>query len=260
MNLLSKTNMNFINIKSGSKGNASLIFDDKTLILVDVGVNKKDLVNALKSINKKIEDIDLILLTHNHVDHIKGLRFVDETKIYCVNGIIEETDEYHTLNLFEEFSLDDFTIIPLKTSHDVDACSGFLFRHKENDGNIVSLGYITDTGYIHVKNFEKLKNKSLYVFESNHDVRLLREGKYPYYLQQRILSDKGHLSNKDSAYYLSNFIGDKTEQIILIHLSEENNKPEVALKTLLDTLEKKGVRVPDIEIAMQRESTELVEL
>ena len=98
------------------------------------------------------------------------------------------------------------------------------------------------------------------MFESNHDVRMLREGKYPYYLQQRILSDKGHLSNKDSAYYLSEFIGDDTEKIILIHLSEENNKPEVALKTLLDTLEKKSVRVPDIEIAMQRESTELIEL
>ena len=89
---------------------------------------------------------------------------------------------------------------------------------------------------------------------------MLREGKYPYYLQQRILSDKGHLSNKDSAYYLSEFIGDNTEKIILIHLSEENNTPELALKTLLDTLDKKGVRIPDIEIAMQRESTELIEL
>ena len=89
---------------------------------------------------------------------------------------------------------------------------------------------------------------------------MLKNGKYPYYLQQRILSDKGHLSNKDSAYYLSQFIGDNTEKIILIHLSEENNKPEVALKTLLDTLEDKGVKIPNIEIASQRENTELIEL
>ena len=152
-------------------------------------------------------------------------------------------------------SIDDLDVTVIKTSHDAADSNGYVFS---SGGK--SIVYITDTGYIHVKNFEKLKNKSLYVFESNHDVRLLREGKYPYYLQQRILSDKGHLSNKDSAYYLSNFIGDKTEQIILIHLSEENNRPEVALKTLLDTLEKKGVRVPHIEIAMQRESTELIEL
>ncbi len=260
MNLLSKTNMNFINIKSGSKGNASLIFDDKTLILVDVGVNKKDLVDALKSINKKIEDIDLILLTHNHVDHIKGLRFVDETKIYCVNGIIEETDEYHTLNLFEDFSLDDFTIIPLKTSHDVDACSGFLFRHKENDGNIVSLGYITDTGYLPFETLHYLKDLEYYYFESNYDIYALITSSRPYDLKERILSYRGHLSNEQAAIYLSYLIGDKTISIMLAHLSEECNEPNIARNTFLAIISQAELKINhsiNLVLAKQRAMTAL---
>ena len=169
----------------------------------------------------------------------KELGFDIDDKVYIDEGV----------------SIADLDVGVVKTSHDAADSNGYIFSSLNK-----SIVYITDTGYIHVKNFDKLKNKSVYVFESNHDIRMLKEGKYPYYLQQRILSDKGHLSNKDSAYYLSEFIGDNTEKIILIHLSEENNKPEVALKTLLDTLEKKNIRIPDIEIAMQKESTELIEL
>ena len=152
-------------------------------------------------------------------------------------------------------TIEDLKVEVIKISHDVADSNGYIFSSLGK-----SVVYITDTGYIHIKNFNKLKNKSVYVFESNHDIRLLKEGKYPYYLQQRILSDRGHLSNKDSAYYLSEFIGDNTEKIILIHLSEENNRPEVALKTLLDTLEEKEVKVPDISVALQKESTELIEI
>ena len=148
--------------------------------------------------------------------------------------------------------IDDLMVDVFKTSHDVADSNGYVF---ESNGK--SVVYVTDTGYIHVKNFNKLRNKNMYVFESNHDVRMLKEGRYPYHLQQRILGDKGHLSNKDSAYYLSKLIGDKTKKIILIHLSEENNKPEIALKTLLDTLNKNDLPIPDIEIACQKESTEL---
>ena len=154
-----------------------------------------------------------------------------------------------------DINIDDLNVTVIKTSHDTADSNGYVFSSLGK-----SIVYITDTGYINVRNFDKLKNKNIYVLESNHDVRLLREGKYPYYLQQRILSDKGHLSNKETAYYLSEFIGDKTKEIILIHLSEENNKPELALKTLLDTLDKKGVKVPSVLIADQKESTELIEI
>ena len=247
-------------LASGSKGNSSYIETDKTKSLVDLGMSAGYIAKSLKSIGVDPSEIQRVFITHVHTDHVAGLKvFLKKYRpvVYLTKKMEDELgiEIEDKVYIDDNTSIDDLDVTVIKTSHDAADSNGYVFSSSGK-----SIVYITDTGYIHVKNFEKLKNKSLYVFESNHDVRLLREGKYPYYLQQRILSDKGHLSNKDSAYYLSNFIGDKTEQIILIHLSEENNKPEVALKTLLDTLEKKGVRVPNIEIAMQRESTELIEL
>lgn len=247
-------------LASGSKGNSSYIETDKTKSLVDLGMSAGYIAKSLKSIGVDPSEIQRVFITHTHTDHVAGLK-VFLKKYHPVVYLTKKMEDELGIEIEDKVyiddntSIDDLDVTVIKTSHDAADSNGYVFS---SGGK--SIVYITDTGYIHVKNFEKLKNKSLYVFESNHDVRLLREGKYPYYLQQRILSDKGHLSNKDSAYYLSNFIGDNTEKIILIHLSEENNRPEVALKTLLDTLEKKGVRVPDIEIAMQRESTELIEL
>ena len=247
-------------LASGSKGNSSYIETDKTKSLVDLGMSAGYIAKSLKNIGVDPSEIQRVFITHAHTDHVAGLKvFLKKYHpiVYLTKKMEEELgfEIEDKVYIDDNTSIDDLDVTVIKTSHDAADSNGYVFS---SGGK--SIVYITDTGYIHVKNFEKLKNKSLYVFESNHDVRLLREGKYPYYLQQRILSDKGHLSNKDSAYYLSNFIGDKTEQIILIHLSEENNRPEVALKTLLDTLEKKGVKVPNIEIAMQRESTELIEL
>lgn len=247
-------------LASGSKGNSSYIETDKTRSLVDLGMSAGYIAKALKNIDVDPSSIQRVFITHTHTDHVAGLKvFLKKYHpvVYLTHKMEDELGFAIEDKVYidEDTSIDDLNVTVIKTSHDAADSNGYVFS-----SNNKSVAYITDTGYIHVKNFDKLKNKSVYVFESNHDVRLLREGKYPYYLQQRILSDKGHLSNKDSAYYLSNFIGDKTEKVILIHLSEENNRPEVALKTLLDTLEKKSVRIPDIEIAMQRESTELFEL
>lgn len=247
-------------LASGSKGNSSYIETNQTKSLVDIGMSAGYIAKSLKNIGVNPSDIQRIFITHTHTDHIAGLKvFLKKyhPTVYLTEKMEKELgfDIDDKVYIDEGVSIADLDVGVVKTSHDVADSNGYIFSSLNK-----SIVYITDTGYIHVKNFDKLKNKSVYVFESNHDIRMLKEGKYPYYLQQRILSDKGHLSNKDSAYYLSEFIGDNTEKIILIHLSEENNKPEVALKTLLDTLEKKNIRIPDIEIAMQKESTELIEL
>ncbi len=247
-------------LASGSKGNSAYIETGKTKSLVDLGMSAGYIVKSLKSIGVDPSEIQRVFITHAHTDHVAGLKvFLKKYHpiVYLTEKMEKELDFEIEDKVYidEDISIDDLSVTVIKTSHDAADSNGYIFSCEDK-----SVAYITDTGYIHVKNFDKLKNKSVYVFESNHDVRLLREGKYPYYLQQRILGDKGHLSNKDSAYYLSNFIGEKTEKIILIHLSEENNRPELALKTLLDTLEKKDIKKPDIEIAMQRESTELIEL
>lgn len=247
-------------LASGSKGNSSYIETNQTKSLVDVGMSAGYITKCLKNIGVNPSEIQRIFITHTHTDHVAGLRvFLKKyhPTVYLTEKMEKELgfDIDDKVYIDDSVSIADLNVDVIKTSHDAADSNGYVFSSLDK-----SIVYITDTGYIHVKNFGKLKNKSMYVFESNHDIRMLKEGKYPYYLQQRILSDKGHLSNKDSAYYLSEFIGDNTEKIILIHLSEENNKPEVALKTLLDTLDKKNIRIPDIEIAMQKESTELINL
>lgn len=247
-------------LASGSKGNCAYIETSKTKSLVDLGMSAGYVAKALKNIGVDPSLIQRVFITHTHSDHVAGLK-VFLKKYHPVVYLTEKMETELNFDIEDKVYIDndmdiaDLAVTVIKTSHDAADSNGYVFSSQGR-----SIVYITDTGYIHVKNFPKLENKNVYVFESNHDVRMLREGRYPYYLQQRILSDKGHLSNKDSAYYLSKFIGDKTEKIILIHLSEENNRPEVALNTLLDTLKDKEVRVPDIEIASQKESTELIEL
>ena len=121
--------------------------------------------------------------------------------------------------------------------------------------------YITDTGYINEKNFKYISNKSLYVFESNHDIQMLMNNpNYPHHTKIRILSDKGHLSNNDSAYYLSKLIGSNTKYIILAHLSEQNNTSKLALSTIDSVFRKKGINFSNVLVAKQNEKTELLEI
>jgi phosphoribosyl 1,2-cyclic phosphodiesterase len=247
-------------LASGSKGNCAYIETNHTKSLVDLGMSAGYVAKALEKIDVNPNEIERVFLTHTHVDHIAGLKvFLKKYNptVYLTEKMDNEIDFDISKEVYidSNLSISDLNVTVVKTSHDVADSNGYVF---ESNGK--SIVYITDTGYIHVKNFNKLKNKSLYVFESNHDVRMLKEGNYPYYLQQRILSDKGHLSNKDSAYYLSEFIGNNTNKVILIHLSEENNTPEKALETLKDTLNKNNVEAPKIEIAKQKESTELMEV
>ena len=245
-------------LASGSKGNCTYIETSRLKFLVDAGPSCAYIERSLRSIGVDPDDIDFIFLTHTHVDHVAGLRvFLKKyhPKVYLTEKMHYELDmdlfDYFYIN--REIVIEDLDVLPIKTSHDVLESHGYVFT---SGGR--SIVHITDTGYINVRNFSKLKGKNLYIFESNHDVRMLREGKYPYHLQQRILSDKGHLSNKDSSYYLSKFVTDDTKKIVLIHLSEENNTPELALNSLLDALA--GKNIPDIEIAKQKERTELIEV
>ena len=142
-----------------------------------------------------------------------------------------------------------------KTSHDAPDANGYVF-----ESNGVSAVYVTDTGYLNVRNHEILMNHDIYIFESNHDVEMLMNGHYPYHIKQRILGDKGHLSNKDSAYYLSKFVGPKTKHIVLAHLSKDNNTKELALSTLSDVLISKNKKINDIIVAEQDSRTELIEV
>lgn len=249
-------------LSSGSKGNCTYVETDEAKILIDLGTSSLYVENALKDINVDPEKIDIILLTHTHTDHTAGLKvFLKKysTTLYLTEKMYEDIKEDIKITdcsfIESSFSYKDAYIDYIKTSHDVTDSNGYII---ESDS--ASVVYITDTGYINYKNEKKLKNKNIYILESNHDVEMLRNGKYPYHLQQRILSDSGHLSNEECAKYLSKYIGENTKTIFLAHLSDENNSPEVAMKTVVNILKENNKLIDDIRIAYQKEKTELVEV
>lgn len=252
--------MKVIVLSSGSKGNTTFIETENTRILIDCGNTCKYICEKLESIDVNPEEIDGILITHTHVDHINGLKvFLRKynTKVYLTEKMQPElqfVENYYLINE-HNFTINDIQVDIIKTSHDASDSQGFIISN-----NNKSAVYITDTGYINIKYHEMLKNKDLYIFESNHDIEMLNNSKYPFHLRKRILSDKGHLSNYDSAKYLADFIGDNTRYILLAHLSEENNTYELAYETLLDRLNICQKHVDNIIIAEQNQETELIEL
>lgn len=249
-------------LASGSKGNSTYIESSNSKILIDIGMSCLYIEKSLDSIGARARDIQGILITHTHSDHINGLRvflkkyhttlYITE-KIYNELRLQVEIENYVLID--KEFTLGNMNIEVIKTSHDAEDSNGYII-HDESS----SLVYITDTGYINRKYHEKLSNKNYYVIESNHDVELLMNGSYPYHLKQRILGDRGHLSNKSCADYMAKFIGDNTKGVILIHLSEENNRKEIAYSTLTDMLKENNKDVENIIISAQTEPTEVVEI
>ncbi len=247
-------------LSSGSKGNTTYIETNQAKILIDAGNSSKYILEKLTSLNVNPSDLDAILITHIHVDHVKGLPVLLKRINPCVYmtekmySYLDYIENYHLIDT-ETFDIKDIHVEVIHTSHDTEDSLGYIINNEDK-----SLVYITDTGYINRKYFDLLSNRNLYIMESNHDVEMLNNGKYPFELRQRILSDKGHLSNYDSAKYLAKFIGDKTKYILLAHLSEENNTEELAYKTLTDRLNKENEQVDNIIIATQNKETELIKL
>lgn len=247
-------------LSSGSKGNTTYIETNQAKILIDAGNSSKYIIEKLNSLNINPSDIDAILITHIHVDHVKGLPVLLKRINPCVYmtkkmyPYLDYIENYHLIDS-DTFDIKDIHVETIHTSHDTEDSLGYIINNEDK-----SLVYITDTGYINQKYFNLLSNRDLYIMESNHDVEMLNNGKYPFELRQRILSDKGHLSNYDSAKYLAKFIGNKTKYILLAHLSEENNTEELAYKTLTERLNKENEQVDNIIIATQNKETDFIKL
>lgn len=250
--------MKVIVLSSGSKGNTTYIETEKTKILIDAGNTSKYILNKFEKYNIDPKTIDAILITHTHVDHIKGLPVL----LKKINPCVYITEKmYKQMEYLENYciidketiNIKDMSIEVIKTSHDTEDSVGYIINNKGK-----SIVYITDTGYINKKCYETLKNKDMYIMESNYDIEMLNNSSYPFSTRQRILSDKGHLSNYDSAKYLSNFIGNKTKYILLAHLSEENNTKELAYNTLIERLNKDKKTVDNIMIAEQNKETDYI--
>ena len=250
--------MRVIILGSGSKGNSTLLIGKNKKILIDVGFSYPKMLMNLKEYGVLPKDIDAILITHTHSDHIGGLStFVkkNNTIVYTNEIMFNELKKIVPEELLkveeDEYLIDEFNINCIHTSHDAIGSIGFII----NDGNS-SLVYVTDTGYINKTYLKKLVNKDVYIFESNHDINMLMTGPYPYILKQRVLSDKGHLSNELAGEYLNELIGKKTKKIILAHLSEINNTPEIALNTVKSIIGNKKII---IDTAKQSETYDVGE-
>ena len=250
-------------LSSGSKGNSTIVYTDNTRILIDLGTSSQYVCNELDKIGVKPKDIDGILITHTHVDHINGLKsFIKKyhIKIYVneeIKELLEKEIGSFDYELYQDKTaiINDLTINYIKTSHDAKGSIGFIVK----EGN-KSMVYITDTGYINKRYIEKLSNKNLYILESNHDVYMLKNGPYPYFLQQRVVGDKGHLSNEQASSYLCDFIGKDTKKIVFAHLSEKNNTPEKVEETFKKKLKENNMKFSNYIMAKQNEPTEVIEI
>ena len=215
--------MHFNIIASGSKGNATLVIYKQTVILIDMGIPFVRLEEGFKEVGLSFDDLNGAIFTHNHSDHISGVRFLSPKIMYGLKGTLSSLA--NVVELFVPFMIGDLEITPIKTSHDAVNPCGFYIK-----GGDETLVYLTDTGCFCEENLPLIKNPTYLILESNHDIQMELKTNRSYALKQRILSDQGHLCNEDSAIAACEIIGDNTKEIILAHLSEEANTPELALE------------------------------
>lgn len=252
--------MRVVVLASGSEGNSTYIETNEIKLLIDLGKNTKYIKLKLESIGVNPEDINYILISHTHKDHTSALKtFVNRYKTTVLLSQemfydLEEIKEYENIMIYDDdLYLKDLTIRTIKSSHDAPDARNFVL---ESCGK--SVVYVTDTGYVNRKYFEILKNRDFYLFESNHDIEMLLNGPYPKWLKTRVVGSYGHLSNKDSSFYLSKLIGDNTKKIVLMHLSHVNNTEEKALEMIHETFKEYEIAFNNIVCAKQSEITEVL--
>ena len=234
--------MRFVIVQSGSKGNATLVIDKGRVLLIDMGVGIRTLKDTLLNENLNIFNINAMLLTHEHWDHTSGIKYLPPLPIYCTKETLNNENVVE-VEPYKEFQIEHFKITPISTSHDVRNPLGFVIENEEE-----KLVYLTDSGKITVKSLKKLGNADYFIIESNHDPDMLMATNRPMMLKRRILSTKGHLSNEQSATYMTKCIGEKTKEIILAHLSEEANCPELALETYKKVFKDANISLENVRL------------
>ena len=238
--------MQFASIASGSSGNCLYTGNDDTHLLIDAGISKKRIEDGLNGFGVEPGDLDAVLITHEHSDHIKGLGVLARKyrlPIYATRGTIMEIrrqrslgeiDEtlFHEIRAGETFRIGNMDIHAFAIPHD--ARDPVSFR--VDDGRF-RIGTVTDLGYYDESILTALKDCDLLYAEANHDIRMLETGPYPYQLKVRILGNYGHLSNESSGQMIRCLLNEKLQRVILGHLSKENNYPDLALKAVQFELE-----------------------
>ena len=244
--------MRFSILASGSTGNSIIVETDQTTILIDAGLSGKQIENQLKQVDIDPKSIDAILVTHEHADHIKGVGvlarryhlpvYTHEKTWLELDWLVGEIpdEQRHFFDEGEIKSFDDLTVESFAISHDAAFPMGFCFYEGDK-----KLTIATDLGYVSQKIKDTILGSAAYIFESNHDVEMLRMGHYPWNIKRRILSDVGHLSNEDAGGALADILEGQGEKIYLSHLSKDNNMTELARLTVKNILEESGFIMED---------------
>jgi len=248
--------LQFCSLYSGSSGNSFLIKSDNTAVLVDSGVSTKKIVEALDSVGTPIDNIEAILVTHEHIDHTRSLGMLSSkynipvyanTKTW--DSLKNEKDKIADVNkktfkILEDFEIGDLKIFPFKIPHDAAEPCGFNIY---NSGS--KIGIATDLGHVNSKILKYLENSSSVLLEANYDLEILKFSSYPYILKQRIAGPNGHLSNNMSGDAICKLTESGLTKALLVHLSRENNFPELAQKTIEEVLLSNNCSLTDISIA-----------
>ncbi|MCQ6276672.1 MBL fold metallo-hydrolase [Bacillus sp. V3B] len=242
--------LHFSVLASGSTGNATFVETEDQTFLVDAGFSGKQMESLFQQIDRDIKKLNGIFVTHEHSDHIKGVGilarkyklpiYANEKTWKAMDKSIGDipTDQkfifgMETVKTFGSLDIESFGV-----SHDAAEPMFYIFHHEGK-----KLVLITDTGYVSDRMKGTIANADAYLFESNHDVSMLRMGRYPWNIKRRILSDVGHVSNEDAAFAMSDVVGDHTKSIYLAHLSTDNNMKDLARMAVTQTLESKGIIV-----------------
>ena len=238
--------MRVINLASGSKGNCSFISAGSTKLLVDAGLTLVEIERRLDIIKEKPEEIDAILITHEHIDHIKG--FVTFLKKYKARGYVHKTvfdairkeipdSIIDKVSIIEEysFSINEIRVIPFSLPHDSVFCLGYVFEYMSK-----KVAFVTDLGYLPTTARDLLYGCQLVYIESNHDKKMLMACKYPYIVKKRIGGDNGHLSNEQASQIILDLARRGTKYFVLSHISENSNTIEMAYLTTARVLEDSG--------------------
>ncbi|MBO5349728.1 MAG: MBL fold metallo-hydrolase [Clostridia bacterium] len=259
---------NFCSLFSGSSGNSLFVQNENTNILIDAGESAKKITNALSSINVSVESLDAIVVTHEHVDHVKSIGTLSQKyniPVYATQktwaampGQASKIDNkfQRTFSSSNKFYIGDLEINPFSIPHDAaDPCGFNVLSNNEQ------ISIATDLGHITPEIISNLSNSSFVLLESNYDPEILKFSKYPYYLKQRISGTHGHLSNLEAGKLISKLLNNKKlNSVMLGHLSKENNFPELAYKTIVDELidDKRDISNLDISVATRVEPSKII--
>ncbi len=260
-------------LASGSRGNSAIVSSSRTRILLDAGISCREIFKRMKAIGEDPYSLSAVLITHEHSDHVSGLRTLSKklgVPVFMTgathqawarasrddDGVMPEIASLESFTSGHCFEVGDIAITPFTIPHDAADPVGFTFRAEG-----IKVGVVTDLGYLPLSVIDHLRGSDALVIESNHDLEMLRGGPYPWSVKQRVMSRVGHLSNDALADFFCNDYDGRAAYVVLAHLSEQNNHPEVARAAAEHALGTRRTLLHNrVLLALQTEPTEPIRL